>query len=193
MAVLGALSIEPMTGYRLRAEIVQTLGHFWHESFGQVYPALTALQADGLVEREDAAGGSGTPFRITSAGRRRLRELLGEPFRQPPPRNPLLLRLFFGDQVPADLVHRWLADALAEAEEAAARCERLRAEVEAEVRAEARAGGAGGARFRLVTVLAGLHAAQAQERWAREALALLADGEDGEDGEDGTTGSAGTA
>ncbi|WP_432519546.1 PadR family transcriptional regulator [Kineococcus sp. SYSU DK006] len=176
LAVLGALSIEPMTGYRLRAEIVQTLGHFWHESFGQVYPALSALQAEGLVERAEAGGGSGTPFRITAAGRRRLRELLGEPFQQPPPRDQLLLRLFFGDQVPADLVRRWLTEALTGAEEDRARYERLRTELEAEAAAEAAAGGARGARFRLVTVLAGLHGAQARVRWAQEALALLEEG-----------------
>ena len=44
------------------------------------------------------------------------------------------------------------------------------------MQAEVQAGGASGARFRLVTVLAGLHGAQAQVRWAREALALLEDG-----------------
>ncbi|WP_432494593.1 PadR family transcriptional regulator [Kineococcus gypseus] len=163
LAVLGALSIEPMTGYRLRAEVVQTLGHFWHESFGQVYPALAALEAAGMVEREPGAAGAGTPFRITAAGRERLRELLAEPFRQPPPRDPLLLRLFFGDQVDPALVRGWLTAALAEAEEARARYEALRPELE----------GAPGGRYRLLTLLAGVHGAAARAQWAREALELL--------------------
>jgi DNA-binding PadR family transcriptional regulator len=37
-AVLGALSVEPMTGYEIRQVIADVLGHFWHESFGQIYP-----------------------------------------------------------------------------------------------------------------------------------------------------------
>jgi DNA-binding PadR family transcriptional regulator len=169
LAVLGALSVEPMTGYRLRTEIVQTLGHFWHESFGQVYPTLNALEAEGLIEREAGDGGSGTPFRLTTAGRRHLRELLAEPFRAQPPRDALLLRVFFGDQVDPELVRTWLTDALTGAEEACARYERLRAEV------GAAPGATGGGRYRLLTVLAGLHAARARAEWAREALELLAD------------------
>src|SRR3978361_2248012 len=118
LAVLGALSVEPMTGYRLRTEIVETLGHFWHESFGQVYPALAALEAAGMVEREHGSTTSGTPFRLTAAGEQRLRELLSEPFSQPSPRDPLLLRLFFGSYVDPALLRRWLTDALTGAESA---------------------------------------------------------------------------
>ena len=35
LAILGGLSVEPMTGYRLRTEITEVLGHFWHESYGR--------------------------------------------------------------------------------------------------------------------------------------------------------------
>ena len=167
LAVLGALSIEPMTGYRLRAEIVETLGHFWHESFGQVYPALSALEAQGLVEREPAPGGRGNLFRPTPAGLARLRELLAEPFQRPAPRDPLLLHLFFGAHVEPELLRQWLTATLEEAERACERYAGLRAEVE-------RAGDfATQGRFRLLTVLAGLHGARARADWAREALELL--------------------
>lgn len=167
LAVLGALSVEPMTGYRLRAEITETLGHFWHESFGQIYPTLAALEADGLVERVPGGATGGSLVRITDAGRARLRELLSEPFQQPPPRNPLLLRLFFGDHVDPDLVRGWLTGVLTDAEAASARYAALRAVIEG----EPDVGGDG--RFRLMTLLAGWHGARAQADWAREALALL--------------------
>ena len=49
LAVLGALSVEPMTGYAVRAAIAETLGHFWHESFGQIYPTLAELEKDCLL------------------------------------------------------------------------------------------------------------------------------------------------
>jgi DNA-binding PadR family transcriptional regulator len=44
-AVLGALSVMPMTGYALREAIRDVLGHFWSESFGQIYPTLAAERA----------------------------------------------------------------------------------------------------------------------------------------------------
>ena len=44
LAVLGALAVEPATGYGVRQAITQTLGHFWQESFGQIYPCLADLE-----------------------------------------------------------------------------------------------------------------------------------------------------
>jgi len=50
LAVLGALSVQPMTGYAVREEIRQLLGHFWSESYGQIYPALAELATDPHTE-----------------------------------------------------------------------------------------------------------------------------------------------
>ena len=107
-AVLGALSIEPMTGYALREMIRDVLGHFWSESFGQIYPALNALHRDGLVERGDK-------FSITPAGRARLRELLLQPVQEVPPRNGLMLRLFLGRTLGVASCRELISDARAEA------------------------------------------------------------------------------
>ena len=52
LAVLGALSVEPMSGYAVRAAITGTLGHFWSESFGQIYPTLARLESERLVVRD---------------------------------------------------------------------------------------------------------------------------------------------
>ena len=51
-ALLGLLSIGPMSGYDLRQLIPWSIGQFWNESYGQIYPALKQMTADGLVERE---------------------------------------------------------------------------------------------------------------------------------------------
>ena len=45
-----------MTGYALREAIVEVLGHFWRESFGQIYPILQKLEAEGLVACVGAEG-----------------------------------------------------------------------------------------------------------------------------------------
>lgn len=164
LAILGALSVEPMTGYGLRAAIMDTLGHFWHESFGQIYPTLTALKQSGLVRPEGTAASG--PLHLTAAGEARLRVLLAEPYSLPPARDPLLLRLFFGRYVNPELTLERLRQAL---DAAVSRCEqfaRVRAEIEQEQDSV-------GAIYSLITVSAGEHAARARIAWAREALELL--------------------
>jgi DNA-binding PadR family transcriptional regulator len=164
LALLGALSVEPMTGYRLRAAITDTLGHFWHESFGQIYPTLTALETAGLVERENTTG-SGA-FRITTAGEARLRDLLAQPFSPPPPRDPLLLRLFFARHVAPELTRERLEHARDAAVARSEEYARVRAEIESQPRSA-------DAVYWLITLSAGEHAARARITWAREALESL--------------------
>ncbi len=67
-AVLGALSVEPMTGYALREAIRDVLGHFWSESFGQIYPTLAALQSEGLIRRAGSGQRGSSTFTITPSG-----------------------------------------------------------------------------------------------------------------------------
>lgn len=85
-----------MSGYELRREIAGSVGHFWRESFGQLYPTLRELEAEGLVEAVDTTERR-IPYRITLAGRRTLRAWLAdEPRSISADRNELLLRLVFG-------------------------------------------------------------------------------------------------
>lgn len=88
----------PMSGYRLREEILASVGHFWHESFGQLYPTLAELEGEGLVRRTDSGGTvRGRPFQLTARGRAQLRSWLAtEAESLSPDRNELLLQLFFG-------------------------------------------------------------------------------------------------
>ena len=69
--VLGLLAYEPMTGYDLKAAIQATVGHFWQESYGQLYPTLHALRDDGLVTmtREAVGGRTRNVCAITDEGR----------------------------------------------------------------------------------------------------------------------------
>ena len=99
--LLGLLTIEPMSGYDLGLAIRASIGRFWNESYGQIYPNLKKLAAAGLVAAKTERQ-KGKPDRqvysITAKGRTRLaRWLAAEP--QPEiPRNELLLKLFFGTQ-----------------------------------------------------------------------------------------------
>jgi len=98
-AVLGLLSLEPMSGYDMKAFISQTIGYFWQESYGQIYPALRKLLGQGFITRRVKAQ-KGRPdrhvYRLTQKGRRRLNEWLTSETEPAPLRIELLLKLFFG-------------------------------------------------------------------------------------------------
>lgn len=169
MAVLGALSTEPMTGYALREAIRDVLGHFWSESFGQIYPALAELERQGLVARSGSAKAGSSTFAITSAGTRRLRELLAQPVQAAPARNGLLLRLFFGRTLGVEACRALIAGAEAEAHQRLLQYDALAAHIAEEPQY------AEDAPFWQLTVSAGRHSAQAAIAWARECLAALDD------------------
>ena len=165
MAVLGALELGPATGYAIRQEISETLGQFWSESYGQIYPTLSRLVRDGLATPDAPGRTSGTSFRITAAGALRLRELLREPAPVTPARNGRLLRLFFGSLLGPRECMAIVEDAEAAAQSLLAHLAHARAEVEHETDP--------GAAYRLITISAGEHAARAQLAWARESVTTL--------------------
>jgi DNA-binding PadR family transcriptional regulator len=167
MAVLGGLSIAPMTGYALREQIRDTLGHFWAESFGQIYPALSALEREGLIERHAAARAGSSTFALTPAGSIRLRELLAEAPQPVQPRNGVLLRLFFGRQLGDAACRELVRDARGRAEAELAEMSRLRAELQGDTGPDTP--------YILLTVMAGEHAARASIAWADAATQLLDD------------------
>jgi DNA-binding PadR family transcriptional regulator len=47
--LLGLLTVEPMSGYDLGQVIRDSVGHFWNESYGQIYPNLKKLASEGFV------------------------------------------------------------------------------------------------------------------------------------------------
>jgi DNA-binding PadR family transcriptional regulator len=106
-ALLGLLTLAPdggASGYDLRQWAEGSIGHFWSESYGQIYPVLKQLLAAGLVTaRQDASSGKRgrTLYAVTGAGRKELQDWLAGPARLQPPRNENLLKLFFGFEAPA--------------------------------------------------------------------------------------------
>jgi PadR family transcriptional regulator AphA len=75
-AVLGALSMRPMSGYDIKKTFEQSIGSFWSESYGQIYPILRSLVAEGLatsrVEKQPG-GPDRRVYALTEAGREELR------------------------------------------------------------------------------------------------------------------------
>lgn len=101
-AILGMLVPSPRSGYDLKRDFEERIGHFWTESLGQIYPALHRLHDERLVsvkvERRE-----GRPerkvYRITKRGEQAFRAWLTEPAAQTAVRNELLLKIFFGPEM----------------------------------------------------------------------------------------------
>jgi len=167
VAVLGGLSVEPMTGYALREAIRDVLGHFWSESFGQIYPTLAELERGGYVRRRGSPRPGSSVFAITASGRARLRDLLRQPVQSTPPRNGLLLRLFFGRHLGPDACRALVLEAREEARRRLAEYGAIRQEIASdETNPKDRP-------YWLLTISAGELTARAALAWAEEALATL--------------------
>ncbi len=165
LAVLGALSVEPMTGYQVRQAIAQVLGHFWHESFGQIYPALAELEQRGLVRRR--ASEHSSLFEIMPAGRDELRDRLRQQPEAQKPRSGTLLRVFFGANLDPEDLARLLDDTEAEANGRLQALAAVRIEISSDPLAHEHGP------YWLATVSAGEHAARAQLAWVAETRATL--------------------
>jgi DNA-binding PadR family transcriptional regulator len=113
--VLGLLSIEGrQSGYDMRRTIQGSVGYFWGESYGQIYPTLKRLVAEGLIAPSGRAKtgravqgrGGRQEYSLTAAGHVRLREWLALPYREDPPRDEFLLKLFFGREAGPGVAER---------------------------------------------------------------------------------------
>lgn len=108
-AILGLLNVMPMTGYDLKHQAFDaTVRHFWPADQSQIYRTLNKLADDGLVtatveaqnERPDRK-----VYAITEAGQASLTDWLKSDQMVPTLRDPLLVQLFFGQELPrADLL-----------------------------------------------------------------------------------------
>ncbi len=70
LVLLDLLSDRPQGGYELLGELERRFGPGYRPSPGSVYPALSALRAELLIEQE--SGGGKASYRVTAQGRQML-------------------------------------------------------------------------------------------------------------------------
>ncbi len=118
-AILGFLSLEPVSGYTLRQRFDGTVASFWSVTQSQIYRELKALEAEKLVRFElipRAGKPSSKVYCLTEAGREELARWLQEPVEPQRIRHPLLLKLAFADYEDTDAIARLLEAYLRELE-----------------------------------------------------------------------------
>jgi len=99
-AVLGALSVRPMSGYDIKKWVLEVMGSFWAESPGQIHPTLKQLVAENLVSCDDSKGTGDRPkkiYTITRKGLSLLKDWLRQPVAAPTLRTEFVFKLFYGN------------------------------------------------------------------------------------------------
>ena len=79
-ALLALLRVGPMSGYDLKKQFSQSVGHVWYAPDSQICPELRRMEAEGLVSAEETPRGPRATRRLyeaTPAGDR-------APSRRPP-------------------------------------------------------------------------------------------------------------
>lgn len=98
-AILGLLSFGPKSGYDIKNYYDKSIGFFWHENYGKIYPLLKKLDEDGEVTKE-VLPQKGKPdknvYSITEKGLKSLKGWLSEDEFSPKLSEELLLKTFFG-------------------------------------------------------------------------------------------------
>jgi PadR family transcriptional regulator AphA len=101
--ILGMLGLGKETGYDIKQLVDRSTRHFWAASYGQIYPELRRLEAQGLVssQSEPSGGRARTVHRLTAAGQAALdRWLASTQEGLYELRDEGMLKLFFSDSLP---------------------------------------------------------------------------------------------
>jgi PadR family transcriptional regulator AphA len=167
-AVLGLLTYMPLSGYDIKSIYQRSLGNFWSESFGHIYPTLGRLVEEGLATCEEGSSG-GRPGRkvytITEEGRAEARRWLEQPAEPHQERMETLLKVYLGWEIGSEgateHVRRFRGEHEAHLARYAVYADRIAAEQ------------APGSPYWLLTVLCGQHMSKAMLDWCDEALEIL--------------------
>lgn len=167
-AILGVLAIQPMSGYEIKKSLDASVSNFWNENFGHIYPVLLSLKKRKLVIAPPLPDQPRKKqvYQITDAGRRHLHLWLQSDPVPSPPRNELLLQLFFARGLDASLLLKKIAGERA-------RQERRRAAL-SEIAQRLSTGGDREALIWFLTARYGLAMTDASLRWCDEAEEVLA-------------------
>lgn len=97
--LLGLLQEENLSGYEIKKIIDIRMSFFWQESFGQIYPELSKMAEEGLVEISNTESGGDvkrekTRYKITPNGEKELKKWMEKENEKDTVRSEFLLKMF---------------------------------------------------------------------------------------------------
>jgi PadR family transcriptional regulator, regulatory protein AphA len=120
-AVLGLLSNGARSGYDLRKGVESSVGYSWGPAKSQIYAVLPRLVDAGYASVKKVAQDQRpdkSVYRLTRAGRAALKDWIEEtPAPPDPDRNPLLLKVFFGEVASPEVLAGHIRERRLEAEQ----------------------------------------------------------------------------
>lgn len=167
-AILGLLSLSPMSGSELKRTIDESVGHFWTADHPQIYRTLAGLVEDGLATRRTVPQSDRPDQHVhaaTAEGLAALEDWLREPPAPAPVRQAFLAKLFFVARLDVDAARELLEARQEQVGAALSRLEALEVDPPADGLAEL---------LRAATRENGLAHARAELEWVRSTLAALA-------------------
>ena len=119
-ALLGFLYGENMTGYQLKQYFDHSIKYFWPVSLSQIYPTLTQMSKEGLLDveiiRRDKSLNSKV-YHITAKGKEAFSKWIAAPMDIPMFRNAFLIKIFMGHLTGKDVIISQLNQQIKSAEE----------------------------------------------------------------------------
>jgi PadR family transcriptional regulator AphA len=104
-ALLGLIQYQPATGYDLKNTFISSIHFFWNAALPHIYRTLKQMEGQGwitsTIEHQEGKP-SRKVYRVTRAGEKEFLHWLAEPAEMPEPRLPILVKVFFGHQMPPD-------------------------------------------------------------------------------------------
>ena len=169
-AVLGALSIQPMSGYEMKKMMNESTNYFWSESEGQIYPALAKCVEDGLATCKETLGNARVKkvYSITAKGRKVLSEWLKKEPQNALVRSEFLLKIFFAGNIENKYAIAHLTKFHNDAQQELEQLEKIKIELGSCVQSLNKH-----AIFWMLSVDSGIKAAKADLAWSKEAIATL--------------------
>jgi len=97
--LLGLLQEEELSGYEMKKSIDIRMSFFWQESFGQIYPELSKMIEEGLIDFSNIESTGKIKrekilYKITSKGENELKEWMEAENEKDTSRSEFLLKMF---------------------------------------------------------------------------------------------------
>lgn len=113
-ALLGLINYQPSTGYDLKNKFQKSIHFFWNAALPHIYRSLKQMEKEGWIAstiEQQTGKPNRKVYRITGEGKKELLHWLNEPPEKLEMRHPMLVKVFFGKQLPperfAEFIKNW--------------------------------------------------------------------------------------